>query len=105
MNLRRWLTPELGIKRWLLVIFAGLLVLAMGVAHVIRQMTRDVQPTGFTQVLIDFVTLQFLPYPLRGLLAGLVGVTLVVIGAVRLIRVLMDPFRPVDGDQPLVELI
>jgi uncharacterized cofD-like protein len=105
VNLRRWLTPGIGIKRWLLVIFAGLLVLALGVAHVIRQMTRDIQPGGPAQLLIDFVTLQFLPYPLRGLLAGMVGVLLVVIGAVRLIRVLMDPFRPTDGDQPLVEVI
>jgi uncharacterized cofD-like protein len=105
MNLRRWLTPGIGIKRWLLVIFAGLLVLALGVAHVIRQMTRDLQPGGPAQLLIDFVTLQFLPYPLRGLLAGMAGVLLVVIGAVRLIRVLMDPFRPTDGDQPLVEVI
>jgi uncharacterized cofD-like protein len=105
VNLRRWLTPGIGIKRWLLVIFTGLLVLALGVAHVVRQMTRDLQPGDPAHLLIDFVTLQFLPYPLRGLLAGLVGVTLVVIGALRLIRVLMDPFRPTDGDQPLVEVI
>jgi uncharacterized cofD-like protein len=105
MNLRRWLTPGIGVKRWLLVIFGGLLVLALGVAHVIRQVTRDVQPGGAAQLLVDFVTLQFLPYPLRGLLAGMVGVLLVVIGAVRLIRVLMDPFRPNAGDQPLVEVI
>ena len=105
MNLRRWLTPGIGVKRWLLVIFAGLLVLALGVAHVIRQVTRDLQPGGAAQVVVDLVTLQFLPYPLRGLLAGMVGVLLVVIGAVRLIRALMDPFRPTNGDQPLVEVI
>jgi uncharacterized cofD-like protein len=101
VNLRRWLTPGIGVKRWLLVMFAGLLVLALGVAHFIRQ----IQPTGATQTLIDLITLQFLPYSLRGLLAGMVGVTLVMIGAIRLIRVLMDPFRPVDGNQPLVEVI
>jgi uncharacterized cofD-like protein len=105
MNARRWLSPGIGIKRWLLTIFGGLLVLAMGVAHVVRQMTRDLQPTGLSQFVIDFITLQFLPYPLRGLLAGLVGVTLVAVGAVRLIRVLTDPLRPIDADQPLVELI
>jgi uncharacterized cofD-like protein len=105
MNLRRWLSPGIGIKRWLLVIFAGLLLLALGVAHVIRQMTRDLQPGGPAQLLVDFVTLQFLPYPLRGFLVGLLGVTLAIVGSVRIIRVLMDPFRPVDGDQPLVEVI
>jgi hypothetical protein len=33
MNLRRWLTPGIGIKRWLLVVFAGLLLLAGAFAH------------------------------------------------------------------------
>src|SRR3954451_21612551 len=105
MNLRRWLTPGIGVKRWLLVVFAGLLLLALAVAHVIRQVTRDVQPSGATQVAIDLVTLQFLPYPLRGLLVGLLGGGLVVIGAVRLVRAFMEPFRTGDVDQPLVEVI
>ena len=29
MNLRRWLTPGIGVKRWLLVVFVGLLLLAL----------------------------------------------------------------------------
>jgi len=70
MNLRRWLTPGIGVKRWLVVLFAGLLLLALGVAHLIRQASRDLEPTGLAQSLIDAITLQFLPYPLRGLLAG-----------------------------------
>lgn len=105
MNLRRWLTPGIGIKRWLLVVFGGLLLLALAVAHVIRQVTRDVQPGPATQVAIDLVTLQFLPYPLRGLLVGVVGGGLVAFGAVRLIRAFMAPFRSGDVDQPLVEVI
>jgi uncharacterized cofD-like protein len=105
MNLRRWLTPGIGVKRWLLLMFAGLLILALGVAHVVRQATRDVQANAVTQPLIDFITLQFLPYDLRGFLAGVLGVTLALVGAVMLIRALMDPFRPTAGDQPLVEVI
>ena len=46
MNLRRWLTPGIGIKRWLLVVFAGLLLLAVAFAHFLRQITRDYEPTG-----------------------------------------------------------
>jgi uncharacterized cofD-like protein len=104
MNLRRWLTPGIGIKRWLLVLFVGLLLLALGVAHVIRQATRDLEPGGFAQAIIDAVTLQFLPYPLRGLLAVAAGVALVVIGAYGAARALTDPFRSAEGG-PLVELI
>ena len=70
MNLRRWLTPGIGIKRWLLVVFAGLLLLAIAFAHFLRQVTRDFAPTGPIGGLIDLLTLQFLPFGLRGLIAA-----------------------------------
>jgi uncharacterized cofD-like protein len=105
MNLRRWLTPGIGIKRWLLVGFAGMVLLAVALAHFIRQVTRDLEPTGFAGAVIDLVTLQFLPFALRGFVAGSVGVALVVVGAYRVAHVLTDPLRTADPDQPLVELI
>jgi uncharacterized cofD-like protein len=105
MNIRRWLTPGIGIKRWLLVAFAGLLLLALAAAHVIRQATRDLEPGGIAQVILDAVTFQFLPYPIRGLLVGVIGGGLFVLGSLRVIRTLMAPFRSADGDQPLVEVI
>ncbi|HLO35453.1 MAG TPA: hypothetical protein VK194_05195, partial [Candidatus Deferrimicrobium sp.] len=61
-NLRRWLTPGIGVKRWLVLTFAGLLVLALGAAHVIRQATRDLEPGGLAGTILDAVTFQFLPY-------------------------------------------
>jgi uncharacterized cofD-like protein len=105
MNIRRWLTPGIGIKRWLLVAFAGLLLLALAVAHVIRQATQDLEPGGIAGLILDAVTFQFLPYPLRGLLVGVIGGALFVLGSLRVIRTLMAPFRSADGDQPLVEVI
>jgi len=105
MNLRRWLTPGIGIKRWLLVVFAGLLLLAVAFAHFLRQITRDYAPSGLAGGLIDFLTLQFLPFAVRGFIAGSVGVVLVGFGAYRTVRVLTDALRAPDPDQPLVELI
>jgi uncharacterized cofD-like protein len=105
VNLRRWLTPGIGIKRWLVVMFAGLLLLAIAGAHFIRQVTRDVQPGSATQGLVDFITLQFLPYALRGFLVGLLGITLIGIGAIRAARALVGPIWSAGGDQPLVEVI
>ena len=105
MNLRRWLTPGIGVKRWLLVVFAGLLLLALAFAHMLRQTTRDFEPAGPFAALIDVITLQFLPFPLRGLIVGVVGIALVGIGAYRVLRVVTDPLRLPDADQPLVELI
>jgi uncharacterized cofD-like protein len=105
MNLRRWLTPGIGVKRWLLVVFLGLLLLAMGFAHMLRQVGRDVEPSGPFAAVIDILTLQFLPFELRGLVVGVVGVALVALGAYRVLHVVTDPLRMPDADQPLVELI
>ena len=105
MNLRRWLTPGIGIKRWLGVVFLGLLLLALAVAHVVRQVTVGLQPGGLAGAVIDAVTLQFLPYPLRGLIVGALGTGLVVIGAVRVVRAVTEPLRAAHEEQPLVEVI
>ncbi len=105
MNLRRWLTVGIGVKRWLLVAFLGLLVLAIGVAHLIRQVMAGVEPGGPVMSVVDVLTLQFLPYQLRGFIAGAAGLTLFIYGAYRLVRALVDPFALWDRDQPMVEVI
>jgi uncharacterized cofD-like protein len=105
VNLRRWLTVGIGVKRWLLLSFAGLLVLALGVAHVLRQVTSVAPPGGAAGAMLDLLTLQFLPYQLRGLLAGSLGLALFLVGAYRLVRALVDPFALWDRDQPMVEVI
>jgi uncharacterized cofD-like protein len=105
MNLRRWLTVGIGVKRWLVVAFAGLLLLALGVAHALRQMTADLEPGDPAGSLVDLLTLQFLPYQLRGIVAGGLGATLFLLGAYRLVRALVDPFALWDRDQPMVEVI
>jgi uncharacterized cofD-like protein len=105
VNLRRWLTPGIGVKRWLVVLFVGLLLLALGVAHMVRQATRDLEPTGFLGALIDLATLQFLPFELRGITVGVLGVLLVAAGALGLVRALTGPLLDADAERPLVELI
>ena len=105
MNLRRWLTVGIGVKRWLLIAFAGLLVLAVGVAHFLRQVTSDLDPRSAAMSLIDILTLQFLPFNVRGLTAAVLGVGLFGIGAYKLVRALVDPFALWDRDQPMVEVI
>ena len=106
MNLRRWLTPGIGIKRWLLVVFAGLLLLAVAFAHFLRQVTRDLDPTGLAGALIDLLTLQFLPFRAprahRGVGRGRARRRS---GRTGSSSVLTDPLRSTDPDQPLVELI
>jgi uncharacterized cofD-like protein len=105
VNLRRWLTPGIGVKRWLLVVFLGLLLLALGFAHMLRQVSRDFEPGGPFEAIVSVITLQFLPYPLRGFLVGALGLALVAVGAYRVMRVVTDPLRAPDADQPLIEVI
>jgi uncharacterized cofD-like protein len=101
MRFRRWLQPGMGVKRWLLLIFAGMLLLALGSAHVIRQVTQDFRPGGAVQGLIDLITL---PFPLRGFIAAVAGVTLIVVGAWRLAVALTRPLRT-DEETPLADVI
>ena len=103
--LRRWLLPGIGVKRWLLLTFVGLLILALGVAHVIRQATRDLDPGGLAGTILDAITLQFLPYPVRGLLVILAGIGLLGYGAYRTITALTEPFSLNRRGGRLVELI
>lgn len=105
MNLRRWLTPGIGLKRWFLVTFAGLLLLALGTAQFIRQVSRDVEPGSWAEEAIDLITLQAVPYALRGLIVGLLGTLLVALGAYRVIRVVTEPLRDQASSQPLLDLL
>ncbi|MES2208766.1 MAG: gluconeogenesis factor YvcK family protein [Chloroflexota bacterium] len=105
MNLRRWLQPGIGIKRWLGVVFLGLFLLDLAVAHVVRQVTADVHPGGFLGAMLDAATLQFLPYPLRGLIVGAAGLVLVATGGVRVIRAVTEPLRDADTEESLGEVL
>ncbi len=104
MRLRRWLQPGIGVKRWLLLMFAGLLVIALGVAHVVRQLSVGLQPGSLAQSLIDLVTLQFLPFAIRGAVFGVVGVGLFALGAWRLAQALTEPLRT-DEETPIADVI
>ena len=68
MNLRRWLTVGIGVKRWLLVAFIGLVIIALGLAQMVRQVTAGVDPSAPLGELVNLLTFQILPYDERGLL-------------------------------------
>ena len=105
VNLRRWLTVGIGVKRWLLVAFLGLIILALGVAHALRQVTAALPPDSLLGNILNALTMQTLPYELRGLILGTLGAMLFSVGAYRLVRALVDPFALWDRDLPMVEVI
>jgi uncharacterized cofD-like protein len=105
LGLRRWLASGVGIKRWLLVVFVGELGLALGGAFALRQFYRDSSFDGPLQGVLYLITLQFLPYIVRGLLLAGLGVSIFLYGSYRVLQVLMGPYRSNADEQPLVELI
>jgi uncharacterized cofD-like protein len=105
MNLRRWLQPGIGVKRWLLVVFAGELLIALFGAFVLKQLYSDARVGGPLEGPVYVMTLQFLPYWTRGVILGSLGVAVFLVGSLRLIRAVTDPLRRVDAEQPLVEVI
>jgi uncharacterized cofD-like protein len=103
--LRRWLVPGIGLKRWLMVVFAGELLLAIAGALLLRQVYRDYDFSGPGQSILYILTLQFLNYWTRGIVVAVTGTGLFVYGSWRAVRVLMGPFLAGESNQPLVESI
>ncbi len=104
MNLRPWLRPGIGVKRWLAVAFLGLTALALAGALALRQLYREVEVEGPVQAAISLVTLQFLPYWIRAAVLLGAGIGLFLYGSYRVIRVLLGPFTE-SADEPLVDLV
>ena len=103
-RLRRLLRPGVGLKRWLLVIFLGELLIAIAGALVLRQVVREVAPGGAPDAsLIWFLTLQFLPAWLRVVVLFVVGLAILVVGLRRLLETLMEPLA--SREAPLVDLL
>ena len=95
VNLRRWLTPGIGIKRWLLVVFVGLLLLALAFAHVLRQATRTWRRAGRRTP--DRPADAAVPaVPCAGFVVR-PRPRFVAVGAVMVPGVLTDPFRSDDA--------
>lgn len=105
VGLRRWFASGVGIKRWLVVAFVGELGLAFGGAFALRQLYRDSSVDGPLQGALFVVTLQFLPYILRGVLLACLGIGIFAFGFYKVLQVLMGPYRSRDDELPLVEVI
>jgi len=102
--MRRLLRPGVGLKRWLLVIFFGELLIAIAGALVLRQVVREVAPGGAADAsLVWFLTLQFLPPWLRVVVLFALGLLIFVAGLRRLLETLMEPLA--SREAPLVDLL
>ena len=73
-HLRKWLAPGIGIKRWFVLLLFGMGLLGLGVSFLARELYLTVTlPDAFY-----YITLQFLPYAVRG--AVLIGLAVLCVG-------------------------
>jgi uncharacterized cofD-like protein len=102
-RLRRWLKPGSGIKRWALMMFVGLTILATAGALLIRVLFRDVPADSVAGQAFELISLNFLPDPVRPIVVVGIGVAVFGYGLWRLLNVLLEPFP--SRREPLVELV
>jgi uncharacterized cofD-like protein len=94
-QLARWSRPGLGVKRWFLVVLAGITLLGVGMAIFLLELYRTETTNPVLLEVLSTASLRFLPRILRVLIFGGLGAGLVVYGILRLNRSLLRPFiRP-----------
>ncbi|HJX37532.1 MAG TPA: gluconeogenesis factor YvcK family protein [Anaerolineae bacterium] len=96
----KWLIPGMGVKRWLLLLFAGITIVSLGVGYLLV----DVYRTWTFPSVFYYITLQFIPRVWRGLLFGVAGVAAITIAVLQLNRSLLSAFRA-PGQSSLADII
>jgi uncharacterized cofD-like protein len=97
--LRLWLEPGIGVKRWLLLMILGTVLIGLGLAYVLLDLYRANPDSSFLAAL----SLTALPRWARALLLGAAGIGLLVLGGLRLNRTLLAPF--VRPGKPVVDVV
>src|SRR5262249_1194904 len=94
-KLLRWFMPGLGIKRWMLLILAGITLLGVGLAIFLLDLYRTDTGNSAVLLFLSYTSLRFLPRLLRVLIFGGLGVGMLAYGIWGLNQALLRPFlRP-----------
>ena len=103
MRSRRWLTLGIGVKRYLLLIFLGTVVLALAMAMFLAFVYRTIDIPGPAGTVVYYLTLQFLAHPVRELTVGALGLVIAASGAFLLGRSVLSVV--VDPKDDLAEIL
>jgi len=101
----RWLSPGLGVKRWLFFIFAGTTLLGIGFGVYILDIYRSVPPDANAWWLsfLSTISLRALDRPLRVIIFATVGLFFLLGGIYGLNRALLSPY--VRPGKPVVDTL
>ncbi len=94
-SLRNWLAPGLGVKRWMLIVLAGITFLAVGLAMLLLDFYRTESTNETFLTVLNYASLRFLPRVIRVLIFGGIGLGILAYGIRGLNRAVLGPFmRP-----------
>ncbi len=88
---QQWLLPGLGVKRWLVLLLLGVTLLGIGLAFVLVEVYQG----GYLPPVLDALTLQPVPRPMRAFVLGAPGLAAAAYAVARLSKELLEPFAPV----------
>lgn len=95
---RRWFTPGIGLKRWLVFLSLGAGIIGIGVVYLVLWLRQiGLLPDSLYNVL----TLQSWPVALRIVLPLLVGIAVMMLAVMRIAMNLVAPFR--DPDRGVID--
>ena len=101
-NISFWLTPGIGVKRWLVVVLIGSTFIALGFAVLILDIYRETA-VPWLRSFFTAISLSTQPRWLRALIFGSIGFIILLVGVVELNRSVLKPF--LKPGRPLVETI
>src|SRR5437870_12886478 len=86
----RWFTPGLHVKRWLVLLTVGLVIISLGIGYLLR----DFYQYGSFPKFVGPLTLQFIPRGYRAVLFGLLGFGLIGYALYKLTQSVHGSFLP-----------
>ena len=96
-----WLRPGMHVKRWLLLMTLGVAFLGLGIGYFLREIYESY---SFPNE-VYYLTLQFLPRPVRGAIFLLAALGMVGVGMAGFSRTLIAAYRPPNDPRPVAHVI
>ena len=97
----RWFTPGLHVKRWLVLLMLGMVMISLGIGYALK----NLYSSGVNlPVFFYYLTLQFLNRYVRGALFGALGLSVILYALYKLTQSVLGPFLP-GRNRALTEII
>ena len=97
----RWFTPGLHVKRWLVLLMVGMVLISLGIGYALANVYRSGLHLPY---IFYYLTLQFLDRYVRGALFAALGLSIILFALYKLTQSVLGPFLP-GRDRALSEII